>query len=113
MSTRAWTPAAQTEAQFQQAVTELAEVLGYQVLHVRRSVVRSGRWATATSVAGWPDLTIWGHGRFLLAELKSDRGRLSAAQEQVIDSLRGCGLDVHVWRPADWPEIENTLRSDR
>jgi len=107
--TRATPAIPQTEAAFQQAVTDYALTLGYQVMHVRRSTVRQGRWATATSIAGWPDLTIWGHGRFLLAELKTDKGRLSPDQAAVINSLRRSGVDVHVWRPRDWPAIEHAL----
>jgi hypothetical protein len=78
-------------------------------MHVRRSVVRAGRWATATSIPGWPDLTLLGHGQLIFAELKTDRGRLSGEQVGVIAALRAAGQDARVWRPDDWPEIERTL----
>ncbi len=104
---------APTEAEFQAAVIQLAETCGYQVMHVRRSVVRQGRWATATSISGWPDLTLLGHDRAIFAELKSERGRLTAEQKQVIALLRAAGLDARVWRPRDWKSIVETLTGGR
>lgn len=105
-------PAA-SEAEFQAAVVQLAETCGWTVMHVRRSVVRDGRWATATSIAGWPDLTILGHGQAIFAELKTDRGRLTADQRHVLDQLRAAGLDTRVWRPRDWASITDTLTRGR
>lgn len=101
------------EHEFQAAVVQLAETCGWRTMHVRPSRVRGGRWATATSIPGWPDLTILGHGRVLFVELKADRGRLSADQRQVLDELRAAGQDARVWRPTDWREIEATLTGGR
>lgn len=102
-----------TERQFQQQVVHLAHLHRWRVMHVRPTIGRrngQAAWQTATSTPGWPDLTIWRPGRLLLVELKTDRGRLSPAQREVIGSLRDAGVDVRVWRPADWPEIETTLK---
>lgn len=102
-----------TEAQFQAQVLQLAHLCGWRSMTVRPSVGRRGgrpAWQTTTSIAGWPDACLWRPGQLLLVELKTDRGRLSPAQREVIGSLRDAGVDVRVWRPVDWPEIETTLK---
>lgn len=90
--------------------------------------------------AGWPDLTMVRGPRLILAELKARAGRLSIDQRAWLDALglvsqatryaaeiamgedllepnlsheadyRGCGVEVYVWKPVDWPEVERTLR---
>lgn len=102
-----------SETQLQEQITELAHMLDWESMHVRRSVKgESGGWVTATSVVGWPDLVLWHpkRGRILYRELKSATGKLTADQQRVLLSLRDAGADVDVWRPADWNEIESTLR---
>lgn len=99
-----------TEAEFQRLVLDTATLFGWESMHVRRSVVRDGRWATATSVPGWPDLILWRPGDLLFVELKTDRGRISPDQRRVLASLAESGAEVHVWRPLAWPEIEERLR---
>lgn len=101
-----------TEAQFQAQVLALAHLHGWRTMTVRPSIGRRGgrpAWQTTTSIAGWPDAALWRPGQFLLVELKTDRGRVTPAQREVIGSLADAGVDVRVWRPADWPEIEATL----
>ena len=39
--------------------------------------------------------------RIVVAELKADRGRLSADQDAWLSDLAACGIDVHVWRPVN------------
>lgn len=103
----------ETEAEFQAAVVALAALAGWQTMHVRRSVARQGQWATTTSVPGWPDLILWKPGQFLAAELKSETGRLTKQQREVLDSLTAAGVDTRVWRPSAWPEIEATLLNSK
>jgi hypothetical protein len=64
-------------------------------------------------VPGWPDLVLWRAGQFLVAELKSARGRLRPEQRDVLATLAAAGVDARVWRPADWPEIEALLTAPR
>ncbi|MDA8316503.1 MAG: VRR-NUC domain-containing protein [Actinomycetota bacterium] len=52
-------------------------------------------------VKGWPDLVIWGPGGMLFRELKSERGRSSRAQLEIMTSLRLAGQDAAIWRPKD------------
>lgn len=98
-----------TEAEWLKAVVELAETAGYQTCHVAPSMTRRGKWTTATSVAGWPDLALYRPGDFLMAELKTDVGKLRPAQEVVIADLRAAGVDVHVWAPRHWPQVVERL----
>ena len=103
-----------TERDFQRAVMELAELQGWETLHVRTSM-QQGRYMTATTgtmAKGWPDLVL-AHPkrrRLLFVELKADRGRLRPDQERVHAALwEAVGYTVKVWRPRDWPTIEGVL----
>jgi hypothetical protein len=100
-----------SEAEFQAAVTDLAHLCGWRTNHTFRSASRrdGGGWRTATTHAGWPDLTLWRPGQFLMVELKAEKGRLTTEQRDVINSLVAAGVDARTWFPKDWPEIERTL----
>ena len=104
-------PASTTESELQQLVVDLARVTGWRTNHTRRSRGKGGRWVTATSCVGMPDLTLWNprHGGLLFVELKTERGKLSAEQAEVIASLRAAGCDARVWRPSSWPEVVEAL----
>lgn len=101
VTARAATDAATSERQFQSAVLDLATLLGWRHYHVPDS---------RRSEAGWPDLALWRPPRFMLVELKRDGGRLTRVQAETLEDLCRCGVEVHTWRPSDWPEIEITLR---
>ena len=66
---------------------------------------------------GYPDLHVCDtrRERAFFVELKTAKGKLSADQERVIAVLRRCKQVVHVWRPADAPQIlaELGLAPDR
>lgn len=96
-----------SEKEFQAAVIRYAELRGYRVYHTHDS---------RRSAAGFPDLVLVKHGRLVFAELKTEKGRLSKAQEEWLDALGNVGdplcdhcADVHVWRPSNWPVIEAVL----
>lgn len=91
-----------SERAFQDVVIEYARLNGWIVYHP---------FDSRHSEAGWPDLALTHEqmGRFLLRELKTDTGRVSAAQTAYHQALRAAGVDVAVWRPRDWSEIEATL----
>jgi hypothetical protein len=61
--------------------------------------------------SGWPDLVLLSsrHKRALFAELKTERGKLSAPQVQVLELLHACGFETRVWRPSDWAAIVEEL----
>lgn len=102
------------EAEWQQQVIDLAHALGWKHLHVRRSIGKGRKWVTATNVP-WPDLTLWSERqrRLIVAELKTDRGKATPGQEEVLWSLAAAGVECHVWRPADLDEVQRVLQGDR
>jgi hypothetical protein len=90
-----------SEANFQQQVLDLATVYGWRHFHVRDS---------RRSDPGWPDLVLLRPPKLLIVELKRETGRLSVAQSDWLRLLEMCGVDVRVWRPSSWPDIEATLK---
>lgn len=122
-------PLFSTEAQFTNAVVNLARSCGWLVYHARPAVVRSGKWAThMQGDTGFPDIVaVHPSGRLVFAELKMlpetrITGRPREDQQRWLDALQEVayvawhGLDglpevaeaaldvvtVRVWRPADY-----------
>lgn len=89
-----------TERELQNAVIELAEVNGFLVHHV---VNVKGQLRNSTSV-GFPDLAMVNKytGQVIFAELKNEKGKLTAAQKEWGDALRD--HQYHVWRPSHWAD---------
>jgi len=85
---------AMSEADLQTHIIAMAEVLGYEVVHIRDS--RGQR------VAGLPDLLLMRAPTIIFAELKREKGRLMAKQAWFLAQLRECGVRVYLWRPSDW-----------
>lgn len=82
-----------SEAQFQQAVVDLALLRGWLVMHIHDSRRSTGN--------GWPDLFLLHPktGQIVVAELKTSSGRVSHAQQDWIDAFAVAGITAHVWRP--------------
>ena len=102
----------QTEAQFQQAVEELATLHGWRWMHINRSFTK-GYWRTQTRGNlgnGWPDLVMVKGGRLLFVELKAAKGKISGIQSEVLAVLGSIPCaEVQVWRPDDWEMILERL----
>lgn len=100
-----------SEAAFQQQVTHLAKLRGWLVAHFRVAQNSKGRWRTpvAGDGAGFPDLVLV-RDRVIFAELKSEKGRTSAAQDEWMSSLLKAGAEAYLWRPRNFPEIEVILK---
>lgn len=100
-----------TEAEFQSQVMQVAKLYGWKIMHTRPAQYSDGRWATPIQGdAGFPDLVLSHrtHGT-IYAELKGDKGRLSPAQVEWIDTLRDAGDEVHVWKPVNFDLIVKRL----
>jgi hypothetical protein len=95
------TAPALSEDAFQKRITDLCDWLGLTWHHETDS---------RRSRAGFPDLVIAGK-RVIFAELKTDRGRVRPEQQRWLDTLAAAGADAYVWRPADWPTIQATLKA--
>ena len=100
-----------TEAQWQGRVLDLAKLCGWRVAHFRPARTAAG-WRTPVEAdgVGYPDLTMVREGRLIVAELKSEAGRVTPEQRQWLAELSSVpGLEVFLWRPSDWPDVQRLL----
>jgi len=98
---------AMLEAQFKNAVIEVAQRYDWLVHHDLPSMNRRGKWAThIQGSAGFPDLVLVNkRGVLVFAELKTDIGIVRKTQEHWLDRLDKCGVITQVWRPNQMPVI--------
>ena len=94
------------EQQLQEQIITLAEGLGFKTYHP---------YDSRRSNPGWPDLVL-AHprsGALIFRELKKEDNYPTPEQREWIETLRGCGQDVGVWKPRDWASgrIERELRA--
>ena len=74
------------------------------------------------SEPGEPDLRMVRPPRYVEAELKTEKGKLTkgrwnkagtrwlSGQDEWGDALSACpGLEYYLWRPSDWDEVEKVL----
>lgn len=94
------TPPMQKERHFQDQVLRAARLLGW--------TLRYHTHDSRHSPSGFPDLVLV-RERVVWAELKTDTGKLSAAQTEWINGLLEAGQEALVWRPRDWSQIVDTL----
>jgi hypothetical protein len=86
---------AMKEADLQRLVIELAEMLGYEVVHINDS--------RGQKAVGLPDLMLMRAPRPLVwLELKTEKGKASPKQEWFLEELRQSGNVAWVIRPTDW-----------
>ncbi len=95
----------QTEADFQQAVLDLATACGWRHFHVHNSF---------RSDPGWPDLVLAHPVRrkALFVELKAGVKQPTPAQDAWLEVLHVCGLETRIWRPSAWESIEKELKGE-
>jgi hypothetical protein len=90
------------------AVRRLAKDAGYMVYHT---------WSSKRSPEGFPDLVLakgltptCPQGKLVFAELKTETGQVTKAQQAWINTLQAIeGVECHIWRPADFPDIVEIL----
>ena len=100
-----------TERDFGKQVEDLLDLFGWRWCHFRPARTEQG-WRTAISgYEGFPDYIAARGNRLLIAEIKSDKGKLTDQQRHWLDALWECGQEVYLWRPADFEEIARVLRS--
>jgi hypothetical protein len=99
------------EREFQQAVVQLARLMGWRVHHTRPALTQRGRWLTPIQGdAGFPDLVLCRPPRLVIAELKRVRGKPTPAQHGWLEALQACaGVEVYLWTPDDWDAIVRML----
>jgi len=91
-----------SEDQFERWVVAVAKVYGWRGYHTRKSY-GAVMGVSREDAFGWPDWAFWHprKRRFLLRELKTERGPLTRHQRRVLEELGTCGVDARVWRPSD------------
>lgn len=83
-------------------VVDLARLRGWATYHPFLSI---------HSPRGWPDLVLCRPPRLVLAELKSEKGKVSPDQERWLEMLGACdGVEAFLWRPSDFDRIVEVLR---
>lgn len=106
----------ESEAEFATTVEEYLHLKGYKYAHFRPGMTsrtytnKVGKtknvWVTPVSGdgEGFEDYFVWHEDKrlYFLLEIKSDSGKLSAKQKQVIESHQKAGLIVYVVRPRDF-----------
>jgi hypothetical protein len=123
----------QSEKQFQATVIELAQRMRWKTAHFhdsRREVKRRDGTRLVIGdrdAAGFPDFVAVRGPRLVIAEFKAEKGLVKPEQQVWLDALGaveqetnewlsieapdvGVGVEVYLWRPSDWPEIELVLR---
>ena len=92
-----------TEKEFTQQVLDLAAA--------NRWKLRYHTWRSDHSAAGFPDLVLVRLSRIIFAELKTNFVlKVNSAQQEWLDGLQLTGkVEVYLWRPRDWKDIEALL----
>ena len=91
-----------SEKEFESQVKDLAKIFGWKYYHT---------WRSIHSPAGYPDCCLVRENRLLFAELKSEKGKVTPAQQEWLDALDATGkCEVYLWRPAQIEEIAEILR---
>jgi hypothetical protein len=101
------------EKDFRVQVDELAEILGYQWMHVDPLRTSGGLWRTPTHGPlgkGWLDSVYVRPNRLIFAEFKSQIGKASPDQVWMLEYLTRVGLEAYLWRPSDFDAIAGILR---
>ena len=99
------------EAEFQRAVVKVARLYGWLVDHTPPMRNAGGDIYTG-GLTGKTDLLLLsqkGKG-IIFAELKTQKGKMSAAQCSFQDVVNMNGGEHYIWRPGDWDAIVERLR---
>ena len=91
-----------TEKQLQSDIIRIARAAGWKVYHTHDS---------RRSEYGYPDLTMVRRGRLIFAEIKRELGKPTPEQSEWLEALSVVPrIEVFIWRPQDWTEIEGVLK---
>lgn len=105
-----------SEAAWQAQVVGLARLYDWRVYHPpdnRPDRDRPGRAGRQHVTPGYPDLTLVRGADLIFAELKAERGRVTADQGEWLMALEDAGAETHVWRPSDFDDVNRRLARSR
>jgi Holliday junction resolvase len=90
------------ERHLQAGLEEHLRLTGWRYYHTHNS---------SRSVAGFPDIVALRGSRILVAEIKTERGRVSTAQRGWLAAFEAAGVSAYLWRlPGDWAQVGEVLR---
>src|SRR5262245_36275241 len=90
-----------TERDWRAVVLEFAHLRGWRTYFT---------WRSDHSPRGFPDVTLVRGERLIFAELKRHEGQLTVSQMAWLADLeRVPGVEVFVWRPHHWAEVQAVL----
>ena len=90
-----------SERAFQASVLDLARLTGWRAYHTHNS---------RRSEPGYPDLCLVRGDVCIMAELKTDVGKVTTAQEARLAAFDAVpGIEAVVWRPRHWATVEAKL----
>ena len=95
-----------SELKFQDTIFEYVALRGWRCYHVTNV---KGRLRGPGAV-GFPDLVLLRPPRLIFAELKNEVRGITAEQFLWLEALQKTEAEVYLWRPSDWPEIEEILK---
>ena len=100
-----------TEREFQDAVVDMAKLLGWHVHHTRPARTEKGWRTPIQGHAGFPDLVLMRPPDLMFVELKVRPNKLTKAQREWVGGLNRSSAHCYVLDERDWPEnIEALLR---
>jgi hypothetical protein len=99
------------ERDLQDAVIKLGRLYGWRTAHFRPAMTKYG-WRTPVQGdgKGFPDTILVRGDRFIVAELKAERGTVAPEQQAWLDDWRQVGAEVYVWRPSDLATVAEILK---
>lgn len=103
----------QSEASFQRSVEQLAAARGWVRLVLPSYALRCPQghavhWGRSV-LPGWPDLALFRPPRKIAWECKSETGKATPEQKEMLVILAACGFEIGVIRPSDMQRIEELL----
>lgn len=90
-----------TERDFLAQIKDLARIYRWRLYHP---------WLSIHSERGWPDVALVRPPRLIFAELKTDRGKTTPAQDEWLALLEAVpGVEAYLWRPSMFQHITEVL----
>lgn len=90
------------EKDFQGFVVSLAGFTGWAIYHT---------YDSRKSTAGFPDLVMLRGNEMIVAELKSEAGKVTPPQQKWLDAFKAVHIiEVAVWRPSDQKALTERLQ---
>lgn len=111
-----------SETAFASQVEDALTRFGWKWMHIKPSIMQSGKWASSMNEGGkgWLDYIALRPPRMIVAELKDAYTKMSPEQEEWFDMWKECQLcydtskqvivpEVYLWRPDNIEDVISIL----